>query len=73
MTPKVLDYIAGDATPLELAPMERLAAEGQLAVYKHEGFWACMDTPRDMQWLNEQWTNGTAPWQHAPRARRRAA
>jgi glucose-1-phosphate cytidylyltransferase len=73
MTPRIFDYIAGDTTSLELAPMERLAAEGQLAVYKHEGFWACMDTPRDMQWLNEQWETGQAPWHDTRRHRRRAA
>ncbi len=73
MTPRVFDYIAGDSTALEAAPMEQLASDGQLAVYKHEGFWGCMDTPRDMQWLNEQWESGKAPWLAGPRDRRHAA
>ncbi len=65
MTPKVFDYIDGDHTVLEREPMERLARDGQLAVYKYDGFWQCMDTPRDLQLLNEQWQSGRAPWRRA--------
>ena len=62
MTPRVFDYIEGDATFLEREPLEKLAADGQLAVYKHEGYWHPMDTYRDMQSLNELWASGQAPW-----------
>jgi glucose-1-phosphate cytidylyltransferase len=46
----------------EAEPMERLAADGQLAVYRHEGFWQCMDTYRDLQQLKQLWESGTAAW-----------
>ncbi|TME47406.1 MAG: glucose-1-phosphate cytidylyltransferase [Chloroflexi bacterium] len=62
MTPQVFDYIESDGTILEREPLERLAAEGQLGVYKHDGYWQPMDTYRDMQLLNEQWKSGRAPW-----------
>jgi glucose-1-phosphate cytidylyltransferase len=58
----VLDYIAGDETLLERDPLERLAAAGQLMVYRHEGFWEPMDTQRDLDSLNRQWESGRAPW-----------
>jgi len=60
--PCVFDYIDGDSTILERAPLERLAGEGQLMAYKHEGFWQCMDTQRDKQKLDELWESGQAPW-----------
>jgi len=60
--PGVFDYIDGDSTILERAPLERLANEGQLMAYKHEGFWQCMDTQRDKQKLDELWASGAAPW-----------
>jgi glucose-1-phosphate cytidylyltransferase len=47
---------------LEAHVLEDMAAQGQLAVYKHEGFWQCMDTYREMQLLNEMWTAGHVPW-----------
>lgn len=62
MSPRVFDYLDGDQTILERQPLERLAREGQLAVFKHEGYWQCMDTYRDMLLLNEQWATGQAPW-----------
>ena len=62
MTPKIFRYLDGDATILERGPLERMAADGELAVYKHEGFWQCMDNYRDMVLLNEQWASGQAPW-----------
>ncbi len=60
--PQIFDYIDGDSTPLELAPLERLAAEGQLAAYRHEGFWQCMDTIREKKLLESLWQSGKAPW-----------
>jgi glucose-1-phosphate cytidylyltransferase len=51
-----------DNVPLETGVLEALAAEGQLAVYQHHGFWQCMDTVREMQILNEMWKDGRAPW-----------
>ena len=42
--------------------MERIANDGQLMLYKHEGFWACMDTIRDMEYLNELWRLNKAGW-----------
>lgn len=60
--PGVADYIKGDETILEREPLERLAAERQLAAYRHEGFWQCMDTVRDVQLLNHLWQSGQAPW-----------
>ena len=62
MTPKIFRYLDGDATILERGPLERMAADGELAVYKHEGFWQCMDTYRDMVLLNERCACGQAPW-----------
>lgn len=60
--PEVLDYIAGDSTDLERAPLERLANEGQLMAYKHEGFWQPMDTLREKNLLESLWESGQAPW-----------
>ena len=56
------DYIEGDDTVWEQAPMERLAHGGQLAAYRHRGFWQPMDTLRDKTVLNELWESGRAPW-----------
>lgn len=62
LEPEVLDYIEGDETPWERTPVERLAAEGQLSAYRHEGFWQSMDTLRDVRQLNAAWASGDAPW-----------
>lgn len=62
LSPKVLDYIDGDDTAWEKAPMERLAQAGQLAAYLHQGFWQPMDTLRDKTNLEELWATGNAPW-----------
>lgn len=62
LDPSVVDYVAGDATIWEREPMERLAAEGQMRAFKHEGFWQPMDTLRDKQKLEELWEAGKAPW-----------
>ncbi|HUX73325.1 MAG TPA: glucose-1-phosphate cytidylyltransferase [Steroidobacteraceae bacterium] len=59
---QVLDLIAGDDTVWEKEPMERLAAERQLAAWIHRGFWQPMDTLRDKVTLNALWEGGAAPW-----------
>jgi len=63
--PEVLNYIEGDETSLEREPLERLASEGQLAAYRHTGFWHPMDTLRDKQLLEALWDRGSAPWKFA--------
>jgi glucose-1-phosphate cytidylyltransferase len=60
--PGVFDYLADDATVLEKEPLERLAADGELMAYKHDGFWQPMDTVRDRQVLETLWAGGQAPW-----------
>jgi glucose-1-phosphate cytidylyltransferase len=62
LSPKVGDYIAGDMTVWEREPMERLAKDGQLGVYFHDGFWQPMDTLRDRNYLDHLWISGKAPW-----------
>jgi glucose-1-phosphate cytidylyltransferase len=62
LSPKVGGYIEGDATVWEREPLERLAAEGQLSVYFHGGFWLPMDTLRDKKHLEELWESRKAPW-----------
>lgn len=59
--PAALDYIEQDVM-WEHAPMERLAEAGQLYAYQHEGFWQCMDTVRDLKYLESLWDSGQAPW-----------
>lgn len=60
--PAVFDYLAGDDGHLEVEALERLAADGQLAAYRHESFWQCMDTLRDVRLLENLWQTGQAPW-----------
>ncbi|TCP59807.1 glucose-1-phosphate cytidylyltransferase [Rhodovulum bhavnagarense] len=60
--PSVLDRIEGDQIPWERAPLESLARDGQLSVYRHDGFWAAMDTMRDKNRLEALWAEGNAPW-----------
>jgi glucose-1-phosphate cytidylyltransferase len=62
LSPKVLNYIEGDETIWERVPMERLAREGQLSAFLHNGFWHPMDTLRDKNYLEELWQSGRAPW-----------
>jgi glucose-1-phosphate cytidylyltransferase len=62
LEPGVFDYIQGDATQFEREPLESLARDRQLMAYRHEGFWQCMDTPRDRRILNDLWDRGAAPW-----------
>lgn len=60
---RIWDYIPATAsTILERAPLQRLAQEGELAAYRHEGFWQPMDTPNEFRELNELWNTGRAPW-----------
>ncbi|MBK9020482.1 MAG: glucose-1-phosphate cytidylyltransferase [Sulfuritalea sp.] len=62
LSPAALDMIDGDDTQWETTPMQRLAAAGQLAAYRHDGFWQPMDTLRDKNLLEELWARGQAPW-----------
>ena len=62
--PKILDYIADDSTVFEKEPLEKLAKEGELFTFKHHGFWQCMDTLRDKNYLNELWDADKAPWRN---------
>ncbi len=59
---RVLDYLPGDECVLEKEPLERLAREGQLMAYRHEGFFHAMDTYREYEYLNQLWAKGEAPW-----------
>lgn len=61
-TPEIFDYIKDDATVFEQEPMKRLAAEGKLFAFYHDGFWQCMDTKREKDKLEELWNTGKAPW-----------
>ena len=62
LEPQIFNYIKDDTTVFEKEPMERLAMEGQLAAYKHNGFWQCMDTKREMEKLDKMLQEGKAPW-----------
>lgn len=62
LEPKVFDYLTGDECVFEREPLERLANEGQLDCYKHEGFWQCMDTLRDKEKLEKLIAEKKAPW-----------
>ena len=62
LSPRVIDYVDDDNTLWEGAPVERLAAEGQLGAYVHQGFWQPMDTLRDKTLLEDLWQSGKAPW-----------
>ena len=63
--PTLFDYLSDrEDLVLEAAPMRTMAQQRQLAAFTHEGFWQCMDTPRDWELLNELESQGTAPWRH---------
>lgn len=62
LEPEVFRYIEDDTTIFEKEPLEKLAKNGQLSAYKHDGFWKCMDTLRDKNQLEEMWEKGEAPW-----------
>ncbi len=60
--PAIFDYLSGDDTVLEGAPLERLAKEGQLMGFQHKGFWQCMDTVRDRHYLESLCRDEEPPW-----------
>ncbi len=62
LEPAIADYITGDAILFEQEPLEQLARDGQLMAYRHEGFWQCMDTLRDVRLLESLWQSGQVPW-----------
>lgn len=62
LEPAIFDYIKGDDTVFEQSPLERLAEEQQIVAYRHDGYWQCMDTKREMDKLNALWATGQAPW-----------
>ena len=62
LNPGIFDYIKGDETVFEKEPLEKIAAEGQLKAYRHNGFWKCMDTQRDKEQLEKLIAYGEAPW-----------
>ncbi len=62
LEPGILDYIKSDDTNFEQESLEQIAADGELVAYRHEGFWQCMDTLRDVRLLENLWKQGNAPW-----------
>jgi len=60
--PGIFDYLDGDRCSLEADALERLAKNRELAAYQHFGFWQCMDTLRDKNYLQQEWETGAAPW-----------
>ena len=62
LEPEIFNYIEGPSTVFEREPLERLAAEGELMAYQHLGFWQCMDTLREKNYLEELLSSGKAPW-----------
>ena len=62
LEPDAIDYVEGDETVWEQTPLSKLASDGQLAAFKHDGFWHPMDTLRDKRRLEEMWKQGKAPW-----------
>jgi glucose-1-phosphate cytidylyltransferase len=62
LEPGVFDYIDGDGSKWERGPMESLAKDGELMAFRHEGFWQCMDTKCERDYLNRLWREGRAPW-----------
>jgi glucose-1-phosphate cytidylyltransferase len=62
LEPGVLDYIEGDESVWEREPLERLAADGELMAFRHDGFWQPMDTLRDVRLLERLWQSGDVPW-----------
>lgn len=62
LEPEIFDYIDGDSTIFERDPLERMTRDGKLGVFKHYGYWQCMDTQRDKNALEHYWSSGKAPW-----------
>jgi glucose-1-phosphate cytidylyltransferase len=65
LEPGVIDYLDDDDCIWERDPMRRLARDNQMAVYRHDSFWQCMDTLRDVRMLEQLWQSGQAPWRAA--------
>jgi glucose-1-phosphate cytidylyltransferase len=64
--PRVFDYLEADSTSLEADALENLAADKQLVAYRHEAFWQCMDTMREVRLLEDLWRSGSPPWKIWP-------
>jgi glucose-1-phosphate cytidylyltransferase len=62
LEPEIVNYIDNDDTSFESTPMERLTRENQLMAYRHNDFWQCMDTLRDVHLLENMWASGNVPW-----------
>ncbi|MBO5166229.1 MAG: glucose-1-phosphate cytidylyltransferase [Lachnospiraceae bacterium] len=62
LEPEIFKHIDGDSTVFEKEPLERVAEQGGLMAYKHDGFWQCMDTKREKEKLEALWDSGKAPW-----------
>ena len=62
LEPGIFDYLDNDTDSLEAGALERLAQDGQLAAYRHDSFWQCMDTLRDKRYLEGLWRDNQAPW-----------
>lgn len=62
LSPKCLDYIAGDHMSWEVEPLSNIAGDGQMMAYEHTGFWQPMDTLREKNLLEDLWQSGKAPW-----------
>ena len=62
MNPEIFGYLKDDTTVFEKEPMQQLAQAGELMSFRHNGFWQCMDTQREMQKLESLWQSGNAPW-----------
>jgi glucose-1-phosphate cytidylyltransferase len=62
LQPKAISYVEDDDTAWERTPVERLARDGQLMGFRHNGFWSCMDTLREKNYLDQLWNSGSPPW-----------
>lgn len=62
LEPGIFEYLDGDGASLEVNGLERLAADRQLAAFRHDGYWQCMDTLRDLRALQAEWDGGRPPW-----------
>ena len=60
--PAIFELLIDDTTVLERGPVESLAGSGELMAFQHDGFWQCMDTLRDVRYLNQLWNDASAPW-----------
>ncbi len=62
LEPGIFDFLSDDNSSWEIEALPLITNAGQLCAYKHEGFWSCMDTLRDVRYLDDLWTSGKAPW-----------